>query len=375
MTGLGRERLSPWRLEYGAWRAVCATCVCVYAFAWVWCRGCLVGTPSGALIYNMKHYRTARFAGLYCSRGFTKIFGGRVCHHSARDFFGGRRHCHDAQRMEVERDDAAETESQRLGVVSFVRRGEALSGLFQQRYCDFHVHELERPGEAVQLCSLPGRADVPPLPDAAAGIDARVLQFVLYKENRTTSDALQQLASAASIPVAALRVAGTKDRRAITVQRCSWLLRESVAEPAAAAQQVARLLKINSTSKGSRVRVGHLHWAAVPLRLGDSMGNRFSVVLRELALAGPSPCGGGGESGSGRSGGGGSGGGGNGGGGDGEVEALSCACAAAVASVRACGFVNYFGLQRFGSGEGEPTHLAGAALLRGELLQAFVSSQ
>ena len=277
--------------------------------------------------------------------------------------------------MEAERDDAAETESQRLGVVSFVRHGEALSGLFQQRYCDFHVHELERPGEAVKLCSLPGRADVPPLPDAAAGIEARVLQFVLYKENRTTSDALQQLATAASIPVAALRVAGTKDRRAITVQRCSWLLRESVASPAAAAQQVTRLLKINSTSKGSRVRVGHLQWAAVPLRLGDSMGNRFSVVLRELALTGPSPCGGGGGSGSGGSGGGGSGGGGNGGGGDVEVEALSCACAAGVASVRACGFVNYFGLQRFGSGEGEPTHLAGAALLRGELLQAFVSSQ
>ena len=261
--------------------------------------------------------------------------------------------------MEVEGADATETESERLGVVSFVRRGVALSGLFQQRYCDFHVHELERPGEAVQLCSLPGRADVPPLPDAAAGIEARVLQFVLYKENRTTSDALQQLASAASIPVAALRVAGTKDRRAITVQRCSWLLRESVAEPAAAAQQVARLLKINGTSKGSRVRVGHLRWAAVPLRLGDSVGNRFSVVLRELAIAGPSPCGGGS-------------GGGSGGGGDAEAEALSCACAAAVASVRACGFVNYFGLQRFGSGEGEPTHLAGAALLRGELLQAPV---
>ena len=261
--------------------------------------------------------------------------------------------------MEVERDDAAETESQRLGIVSFVRHGEALSGLFQQRYCDFHVHELERPGEAVQLCSLPGRADVPLLPDAAAGIDARVLQFVLYKENRTTSDALQQLASAASIPVAALRVAGTKDRRAITVQRCSWLLRESVAEPAAAAQQVARLLKINSTSRGSRVRVGHLQWAAVPLRLGDSMGNRFSVVLRELALAGPSPRGSGGSEGAG-GGGGGSGGGGSGGGGDVQMEALSCACAAAVASVRACGFVNYFGLQRFGSGEGEPTQLAGA---------------
>ena len=155
------------------------------------------------------------------------------------------------------------------------------------------------------------------------------------------------------------------------MQRCSWLLRESVAEPTAAAQQVGRLLKINSTSKGSRVRVGHLQWAAVPLRLGDSMGNRFSVVLRELALAGPSPCGGGGgERGGGD-------GGGSSGGGDVEVEALSCACAAAVASVRACGFVNYFGLQRFGSGEGEPTHLAGAALLRGELLvlQAFLSSQ
>ena len=111
--------------------------------------------------------------------------------------------------MESERDITAETESHRLGVYSFVRRGQPLSGLFQQRYCDFHVHELERPGEAVRLCSLPGRDDVPPLPDAATGITARVLQFVLYKENRTTSDALQQCASAASIPVAALRVAGT----------------------------------------------------------------------------------------------------------------------------------------------------------------------
>lgn len=108
-----------------------------------------------------------------------------------------------------ERDDDAETDSHRLGVVSFVRRGQPLSGLFQQRYCDFHVHELERPGQAVHLLSLPGRADVPALPDAAAGIEARVLQFVLYKENRTTTDALQQLASAASIPLAALRVAGT----------------------------------------------------------------------------------------------------------------------------------------------------------------------
>ena len=72
-------------------RRVCYVCVCVCVCVGV-CRGCLVGTPSGALIYNMKHYRTARFDGLYCSRGFTKIFGGRVCHHSARDFFrGGRR--------------------------------------------------------------------------------------------------------------------------------------------------------------------------------------------------------------------------------------------------------------------------------------------
>ena len=54
------------------------------------------------------------------------------------------------------------------------------------------------------------------------------------------------------------------------------------------------------------------------------------------------------------------------------VRASAQARGLAVASVRACGFVNYFGLQRFGSGEGEPTHLAGAALLRGELLQAPV---
>ena len=244
------------------------------------------------------------------------------------------------------------------------------TGLFQSRWIDFHVRELAEDGVALSLTDVPQQAD------ALAPLAHRHLcSFVMCKENRTTSDALRQVAAAAGVPLSSLAVAGAKDKRAVTVQRVTG---RGIDAP--------KLLRVNDkwTAAGSRVRVGHFAAAERSLGLDQARGNQFVVILRDLEVTSTcheahaqAPAGGaageaegdgpasifGNSEGlgeeawrrSGRA---------VAGEGLGE-EALRGACSAALSRVAAGGFVNYFGLQRFGSGEGVPTHAVGALLLRG----------
>ncbi len=130
-----------------------------------------------------------------------------------------------------------------------------------------------------------------------------------------------------------------------------------------------------------------------PLKLGDLSGNRFGIVLRNLTLPGqaaaPTAVRNGSENGSGNGAAGDAAGGdvpatGDGGAPKGEADADGAAAAAAAeaeaavveagvklkevidrrcAWVKEKGFINYFGLQRFGSG-GAPTSEVGLAMLK-----------
>jgi tRNA pseudouridine13 synthase len=148
----------------------------------------------------------------------------------------------------------------------------------------------------------------------------RFCSFSLYKENMDTQAALGLLGRALGLrPGAGGRVfgfAGTKDKRAITTQRVT-ALRVPPARLAAAAARLRGLA------------VGDFGFARKALRLGDLAGNRFAIVLRGVPAA--------------------------------DAPAV----AAAAAALSSSGFINYYGLQRFGSGTA-PTHRVGAALLRGE---------
>ena len=259
-----------------------------------------------------------------------------------------------------------------VGIDSYATAPLALhpTGLFQSRWIDFHVRELAEDGVALSLTDVPQQAD------ALASLAHRHLcSFVMCKENRTTSDALRQVAAAAGVPLSSLAVAGAKDKRAVTVQRVTG---RGIDAP--------KLLRVNDkwTAAGSRVRVGHFAAADRSLGLDQARGNQFVVILRDLEVTSTcheahaqAPAGGaageadgdgtasifGNSEGlgeeawrrSGRA---------VAGEGLGE-EALRGACSAALSRVAAGGFVNYFGLQRFGSGEGVPTHAVGALLLRG----------
>ncbi|CAM9851642.1 unnamed protein product [Ectocarpus sp. 6 AP-2014] len=189
-------------------------------------------------------------------------------------------------------------------------------------------------------------------------------RFVLYKENSDTMGAVSRICKHLRFSSKVVGYAGTKDKRGVTAQWCT-VKRKSIEElrsfnrPLGAFQQ------------GSIVLLGNFSYVAEPLKLGDLSGNRFGVVLRNLTL--PS----GGENGTGNGAENGAGAGQDASADDAskkEAEDPEAAVVEAGAKLketvdRRCawvkerGFINYFGLQRFGSG-GAPTSEVGLAMLK-----------
>lgn len=165
-------------------------------------------------------------------------------------------------------------------------------------------------------------------PRASVGRNTTV-SFVLWKCNKDTHDAINALSKALRIPSKQFSYAGTKDKRAITTQQVRVRGVHEARLARANGFLWGRNRKYRSIALGNfKVEKGK---EARPLRLGDLLGNRFTLVLRDLELADET----------------------------GEDNLKR-----AVESVNTYGFINYFGLQRFGTGL-SGTHETGFALLRG----------
>ncbi len=158
------------------------------------------------------------------------------------------------------------------------------------------------------------------------------VQCTLWKRGRDTMEALNEIAKQLRIRPDNLSTAGTKDRRGVTVQR---LRVKGI--------PIFKLGMVNKarTSFGKHrnrcVALGDFEVLrgkdAKPLRLGDLRGNRFTLVLRGVR--------------------------------DVTREVMEDA----ISNVKTYGFINYYGLQRFGSGA-SPTHHTGFALLRDDYKDA-----
>ncbi|KAA0186221.1 tRNA pseudouridine synthase D [Fasciolopsis buskii] len=123
-------------------------------------------------------------------------------------------------------------------------------------------------------------------------------RFVLYKEGKDTISAIQLLSRLLHIRPGSFAYAGTKDRRAITTQFVTLKGIDS-----------RRLSALNQKLRG--IRLGNFSYVPKPLFLGDLDGNRFTVVLR-------------------------------------SVEASDSIVREGIEAWQRDGFVNYYGLQRFG---------------------------
>ena len=95
--------------------------------------------------------------------------------------------------------------------------------------------------------------------------------FSLYKENKDTMEAVGYLASQSKAHVKTFQFGGTKDRRAVTVQRVS----------------AYRLTAEHLAKAGERLRsayIGDFSYHPVGLELGDLGGNEFCITLRDCVF-------------------------------------------------------------------------------------------
>ncbi|KAI1106274.1 pseudouridine synthase [Jackrogersella minutella] len=103
--------------------------------------------------------------------------------------------------------------------------------------------------------------------------DGNFLHFTLYKENRETMDAINQIARFLNLKPAFFGTAGTKDRRAVTAQRVSIRRRNP-----------QTLVHLNERIFG--VKIGDFKFAPSPIHLGQHSGNEFVIVLKNCYFSG-----------------------------------------------------------------------------------------
>lgn len=139
------------------------------------------------------------------------------------------------------------------------------------------------------------------------------LHFSLFKENRDTMESISWLSKELKTKPGAFQFAGTKDRRGVTVQRIS-IYRVFIDRLIAAGRSLRQ------------ARIGNFEYQPNQLQLGELSGNEFVITLRDCDFQFPTPV-------------------------DSKavVEGAEVIVGTAIRNLVERGFINYYGLQRFGS--------------------------
>ncbi|EDO18331.1 hypothetical protein Kpol_1013p2 [Vanderwaltozyma polyspora DSM 70294] len=132
------------------------------------------------------------------------------------------------------------------------------------------------------------------------------IHFTLHKENKDTMQAVNIICKLLRMPTRIIRYAGTKDRRGVTAQRLSITN-----------ISIDRLNALNRTLKG--MIIGGYKFDDKSLNLGDLNGNEFTITVRDVDLK------------------------------DSNGIPLSKILESSCESLKTNGFINYFGMQRFGT--------------------------
>lgn len=213
-------------------------------------------------------------------------------------------------------DDAEihEAYENQVGIQIYATSTPGIGGVLKRRVSDFIVREITPRRQVLSTTEVRQRSVSPPLPDQ------NYTRFELVKFNKDTILAIKDIARAIKRPHHHFSHAGIKDHRAITVQRVSCQGRVGRA--------LVRL-------KIPRVHLKNIHHARRGIRVGELWGNQFEIKIHELR----------------------------------EIPALEQQVAETTAQLRATGFPNYFGLQRFGSHRPN-SHLIGLNMIKGNYEQA-----
>lgn len=159
------------------------------------------------------------------------------------------------------------------------------------------------------------------------------LHFTIYKENKDTMEAISWLARGLRLRPQLFQFAGTKDRRGITVQRASVYR-----------VQAKKLSEAGRTLRHSKI--GNFEYHPQGLQLGDLLGNEFHITLRDCHFRIDKDL----EI-------------------DMKVKQARSILSTVIENFSSHGFINYFGLQRFGSFS-TGTHTVGRSMLQGDFKAA-----
>lgn len=146
--------------------------------------------------------------------------------------------------------------------------------------------------------------------------DGEYVHFVVRKENIDTVQTASEIANFLRLRPSQVNYAGTKDKRGITTQMFCIKKREP--------QQIHKV-----TRNIRNIKIGNFEFKKDVLKLGHLSGNQFKIALRHLQ----------GE--------------------QSEIEK-------SLENIREFGFINFYGLQRFGNCASIPTYEVGIAILKGD---------
>jgi tRNA pseudouridine13 synthase len=155
--------------------------------------------------------------------------------------------------------------------------------------------------------------------------EKKYLHFSMLKRNLDTVYSINYIARTLHRSNKTIRFSGTKDKRGITTQKVSCFN--------TAMDELRNLTKMNFWDK--RIELGNFVYSDEELRLGYLKGNQFSVVFRFVNI---------------------------------EDQELI----ANIEYIKENGFINYFGMQRFGVGS-IPTHRVGEFVIRKQWREAIHS--
>ncbi|MDR0767015.1 MAG: tRNA pseudouridine(13) synthase TruD, partial [Methanosarcinales archaeon] len=196
-----------------------------------------------------------------------------------------------------------------IGINLYSTATPGVDGILRYRPADFIVQEI---------------SNYPYEENDVIDKNRKYLMVEVTKENWDTNHFLKAYSSALGISHKRITYAGTKDKRAVTVQKMSLY-------------DVTKEQVENVHLKDVSVRI--LGRSQQPIGLGDLEGNAFQIVIRNIDLT--------------------------------ESEALAAAEKTTAEIKKAGGVPNFFGIQRFGSRR-PVTHHVGADILKGDLEKAVM---
>ncbi|MBN2230930.1 MAG: tRNA pseudouridine(13) synthase TruD [Candidatus Thorarchaeota archaeon] len=195
-----------------------------------------------------------------------------------------------------------------LGMNYYSTDSIGIGGKLKTRYEDFLVEEIDK---TQILHEFKDWQETPSTDYVIDGKKERFVTLTMQKMGLSTLDASTIVASALRLPRNLVTYAGLKDKRAVTVQRISL-----------PSHTTSNLGSLNL----SRIELRDLVYSRKPIQIGDLWGNRFTILLRDIAVD--------------------------------DATALEAA-----QRIRDSPLFNYFGIQRFGLTRPN-THLVGKALVK-----------